>query len=131
MRRLRWLALSSLCGLAAALFVPAPPADCQEIIQFGFEGRDTVWVQGDSKASFREIDHRITDEYARSGSRSEHLQLLVEQGDFIHYTYNVGRAPIADELTASVFIRASRPGVQLLAAWCCRRSATRTTWPNR
>ncbi len=115
MRRLRWLALSSLCGLTVALVLTAPPADCQEIIQFGFEGRDTVWVPGDSKASFREIAHRITDEYARSGSRSEHVQLLVEQGEFIYYTYNVGRAPITDELTASVFIRASRPGVQLKA----------------
>jgi hypothetical protein len=115
MRRLRWLALSSLCGLTGALLLPAPPADCQEMIQFGFEGRDTVWVQGESKASFREIAHRITDDHARSGSRSEHIQLQVEQGEFIHYTYNVGRAPVTDELTASVFVRATRPGVQLLA----------------
>jgi hypothetical protein len=115
MRRLHVLALAFLSGLAAVLVLTVPRAGCQEVIQFGFEGRDTVWVQGDSKASFREIAHRITDEYARSGSRSEHLQLLVEQGEFIHYVYNVGRAPVTDELTASVFIRASRPGVQLKA----------------
>ena len=113
MRRLRWLACSSLFGLALALCLPC--ADSQEIIQYGFEGRDTVWVQGESKAAFRETIHKITDEFARSGQRSEHLQLLVEQGEFIHYTYNVGRAPFNDEFTGSIYIRANRPGIQLLA----------------
>ena len=115
MRRLRWLALSLLCGLSLALVPVAPRADSQEIIQYGFEGRDTVWVQGNSKASFRETAHRITDEFARSGTKSEHLALAVEQGEFIYYTYNVGRAPVNDELTASIYVRANRPGVQLLA----------------
>ncbi len=112
MRRLRLFGLSSLCGLMLVLV--GRRADSQDIIQYGFEGRDTVWVQGDAKAAFRETIHRITDEFARSGQRPEHLQIVVDQGEFIYYTYNVGNAPMNDDLTASIFVRANRPGVQLL-----------------
>src|SRR5207253_1548283 len=98
MRRLRCLLFSSLLGLSLALLLDVPHVDSQDIIQHGFEGRDTLWVPGESKAAFRETIHRITDEFARSGQRSEHLQLNVEQGEFIHYTYNVGQAPVNEEL---------------------------------
>ena len=40
--------------------------------------------------------------------------LQVESGTFLHYTYDLGKAPISDELNVSVWLKANRPGVQLL-----------------
>ncbi len=87
----------------------------QQIVREGFEARDPVWVKGTGDAVFRETEHRLTDETAHGGQRSEFVQLEAEQGTFIHYYFDVGRAPVADELSISVWVKANRPGVQLAA----------------
>ncbi|HEY7315327.1 MAG TPA: hypothetical protein VH643_38705 [Gemmataceae bacterium] len=90
-------------------------AQGQQMIQYGFEARDPVWVQGPHDAAFRETAHRLTDESIHNGQRSETIQLEAERGTFIHYTYHVGRGPVTDDLNVSLWVRANRPGVQLLA----------------
>src|SRR5262249_26873963 len=112
MRRLRWA-----CPLLALLLVLAlvdSGKGAPEVLQFGFEGRDTLWVQADSRASFRETVHRITDEKAHGGQRSEQIMLDVEQGEFIHYAFNVGRAP-AEDLLDPVSPKADGPAFNLMA----------------
>jgi hypothetical protein len=87
----------------------------QTMHQQGFEGRDPVWVAGPADAKYKELAHKIIDDpAARGGQRSEYFQLQVETGTFIHYTYDVGRAPVADDLSVSLFVKASRPGVEML-----------------
>jgi hypothetical protein len=109
----RWgLGLSLTAALAAAALLGG--ARGQQVIQYGFEARDPVWVPGTSDAAYKELAHRLTDQSAHTGQKSEYLQLQVEQGSYIHYTYAVGRAPVTDELRASVWLKASVPGVQLL-----------------
>ena len=87
----------------------------QQMIQYGFEARDPVWVQGAHDAAYKETLHRLTDEFVHDGQRSETIQLDAERGSFIHYTYAVGKAPITEDFTVSLWVRANRPGVQLLA----------------
>ena len=86
----------------------------QQMIQYGFEARDPVWVQGPHDAAFRENVHRLTDEYIHDGQRSETIQLDTERGSFIHYTYNFGRAPVTDDLSISLWLR---PIVQACNCW--------------
>ena len=86
----------------------------QQVLQHGFEARDPIWVPGPSDAAFKETAHTLTDETAHSGQRSEHIQLQVEQGSYIHYTYDIGRAPVNEELSVSLWVKANRPGIQLL-----------------
>ena len=87
----------------------------QQMIQYGFEARDPVWVQGAHDAAYKETLHRLTDEFVHDGQRSETIQLDAERGSFIHYTYAVGKAPVTEDFTVSLWIRANRPGAQLLA----------------
>ncbi|MGL4549641.1 MAG: hypothetical protein ACRC33_00525 [Gemmataceae bacterium] len=86
----------------------------QQIVLEGFEAKGPYWKPASSDAVFKVIRHALTDETAQSGQRSEHLRLQVERGSYIHYTYDVARAPVNDELTVELALRSNRPGVQLL-----------------
>lgn len=89
----------------------------QEIkfLQHGFEAREPVWVPGTADAPYKETAHRLTDETAHEGNRSEFIEIEAQPGNYIYYAYPVGRAPVSDELTVSLWVKANRPGVQLLA----------------
>lgn len=87
----------------------------QQVHRNGFEAPEPGWSKGTADAPFKEIAHDLTDTTAHAGQHSEHIQLTAEQGNFIHYVYPTGRAPITEELSVSVWIKANRPGVQLSA----------------
>jgi hypothetical protein len=126
MSRLGWVTGALLpAGLALAL-AGLHPVRGQQILQYGFEGRSPVWVQGGADAAFKELAHRLTDETAHGGQRCEHIQIQAEKGTHVHYTYDIGRAPVNDELHLSLWLKANRPGVQLL----CRVVLPRERDPN-
>src|SRR5262249_40859792 len=39
--------------------------------------------------------------------------LQVERGSYIHYTFDIPRAPVTDELTLTLWLKSNRPGIQL------------------
>jgi hypothetical protein len=108
------LGTALLAGLLLALLGPGEGRG-QQVLQYGFETRDPIWVPGPHDAPYKELVHRITNEQFHDGERSEFIRVKAEQGSFIHYTFEVGRAPIIDELSVRIWIRANRPGTQLLA----------------
>jgi hypothetical protein len=87
----------------------------QSVHRNGFEGREPLWVKGTADVSFQETAHEVTDLTAHTGGHSEHIQFTAEQGNYIYYFYPTQRAPINEELNASVFVKANRPGVRLMA----------------
>jgi hypothetical protein len=113
MKAISWAALALSGGLLLALLA-IRPAQGQQVLQYGFEGREPVWVQSQADAPYKELLHRITDETAHLGQRCEHIQLQVESGSYIHYTYDVGRAPVTEDLNVSLWVKANRPGVRLM-----------------
>jgi hypothetical protein len=119
MKSLRWVVAAALTlGLAALVAVSGRGQQTAQTLQHGFEGRDDlhdiIWQRGSADADYREIDHRLTNETAHTGAKSERIHLEAQKGKFIYYTYAIGRAPVTDELTVSVWVKANRPGVQLL-----------------
>jgi len=113
-RSRRQIAVAALTAAAAALAL-LRPAVADQLVREGFEGTDPLWVQGAADGSFREVAHRITDERPFRGLKCEFIQVSLESGNYVHYTYDVGRAPVTEDLKASLWIRANRPGIQLLA----------------
>jgi hypothetical protein len=99
-------------GLTLALAAGA--AIAQQVLQNPFEGRETIWVTGQHDAPYEETLHRLTDESAHNGQRSETIQFTAQAGSFIHYTYDIGRAPVTDDLNVTLWVRANRPGTQLM-----------------
>jgi hypothetical protein len=77
-------------------------------------------LKGPANARFEERDHRTTTEYAHRGATSETLTITAEAAagandPFIHYIYPTPRAPISDDLRASVWVKSKRPGIRLRA----------------
>ncbi len=112
MKRIAWTAAALAAGVGAALLLGV--ARGQQTLQQGFEGPDPLWTAGTADAAYKETAHRITDEFARGGRRSEYIELNAEAGNYIYYTYDIGKATLDDVLNVSLYLKANRPGVQLL-----------------
>jgi hypothetical protein len=76
---------------------------------------DVAWQKGSADVKFREIVHDLTESFAHTGQRSEHLRIDCETGSHAYYFYPTGKAPVNDELHISVWLRSNRPGFQILA----------------
>jgi hypothetical protein len=107
--------LAGLVVAGAGLLLLAPAVlRGQPIFEYGFEARDPVWKAGGTDADPRELVHELTTETAHNGQRSEHIRIQVSKGTFVHYVYDLPKAPITDELEASLWLKSNRPNVQLL-----------------
>jgi hypothetical protein len=104
-----------LGALIASALAVAGIALGQQMIQYGFEARNPVWRPGPHDAAYKETLHSLSSDHIHRGQRSETIQFEAERGNYIHYTYTLGRAPVTEDLNMSVWVRANRPGVQLLA----------------
>src|SRR5262249_33574376 len=114
-RTWRWCAGLAAC-LPALLSLPLLlRAQEMSFVQQGFEGRAPLWLPAASHASYRQPAHRLTEEFAHGGHRSEYIELQAQQGSYVYYTYPVGRAPVSEDMLAAVWVKANRPGIQLLA----------------
>lgn len=87
----------------------------QQIHRNGFETPKLFWVKGAADVAYQETEHAISDQGAHDGQMSEYLKLNAEQGTHIYYQYPTGRGVISAELNASLWLKANRPGIQLLA----------------
>ncbi|TMQ33126.1 MAG: hypothetical protein E6K70_14830 [Planctomycetota bacterium] len=97
-------AAASVLGLATA----------QQIHRNGFETRETGWLKGAADAPFQELVHEVTDATARTGQYCEHIRVHAEAGSYVYYYYPTSKAPVSDELSISLWLKANRPGLQLL-----------------
>jgi hypothetical protein len=99
--------------LAVLAFAVSLRAD--QIHRNPFEGRQPVWQRGPADATFQVQTHEVTGDTAHNGQQSEHLKLTAEAGAFIHFIYPLGRADVTEDLILALWVKANRPGTQLLA----------------
>ncbi len=102
-------------GLALGLLTVASFVFAQTAIHKNSFESKIGWTKGGADAPFEEITHKIDDRDPHNGQGSEYIDLNVKQGNSIHYVYATGKAPITEELRAAIWLRANRPGIQLLA----------------
>jgi hypothetical protein len=105
----------AIVGGVIALALSVRLAQGQQIHRNGFETGKTAWSKSGFDAQYDEVAHIISDQGAHEGQRSEYLQFNAKSGNFIYYHYPVAKAPVADDLVGSVYIKANRPGIQVLA----------------
>jgi hypothetical protein len=97
------------------LAIAAGRAQGQHMHRNGFEAPKAAWTPGPFDAVNEVVAHTNTDQGAHNGQRSEYLQLKAQNGKTIYYQYAVGKAPISDELNGGIWLKANRPGLQLVA----------------
>ncbi len=119
--RTRFVPPTALVVLTALLVAVSPGQDSRAIYRDGFSGRNPSFVRGDANIKFEEKDHKISNEHGKSGVSSEFIKIEsappagAAEAQFVHYYYETPPAPITDRLTASVWVKAFRPGIQVKA----------------
>lgn len=89
------------------------------VLRDGFDAKPN-WRRGPASVTFREEAHALTQQFAHSAPSSEYVRVQCDEparelNPFVHYIYPTSHAPVGDETGGSVWVRANRPGVQLLA----------------
>src|SRR4051794_32650897 len=116
-RRTSVLGVSGLVALG--LCFALVPARGQQIHRYLFSGKQVALVRGDANVRVEEKEHDVSTQAFHSQPSSEHVKLTSDAGTgdaaFIHYYYETPPAPVSEALTASVWVKATKPGIQLRA----------------
>lgn len=113
-RRFIYVALGLLSISALAVFG-------QPTIHRNALGKNGLqFLRGPATVDFKELDHSLSREYAHKGEFSETIRLTIAHADpgvtnQLQYVYLTPRAPISEDLSASLWIRSKRAGVKLQA----------------
>ena len=108
-------------SLLAVLVAVTPAAAQASIHRNGFGGRDPFWAAADANIKFDEKAHKISDEHCKNAPTSEYIKIDANppagavDAEYVHYAYDTPPAPITDRLTASVWVKSYRAGVQIRA----------------
>lgn len=94
-----------------------------EAIDRGFEGAETSWRFEESTTPYRVEAHRRTSENPHSGSGCEVIRLSAGNGRSIDLALDIPPARVIAEFRPSLWVRGTRPGVQLFARVVFPRTA--------
>ncbi len=108
-RSTSWLLLAAV-GLLGLSIGRAPAA-----VHEGFETSEVSWRAGDADVVYRVEAHRRIASDPHTGHGSELLQVSGTGGSHIYFTHDIGTGRIVAELVPSVWVKANRPGLQILA----------------
>jgi hypothetical protein len=80
----------------------------------GFESERATWRQEETDIEVNLQAHDRTDRARHDGQRSEHFRFTsAGNGSLMLYSLPLGRIPLTEDLTAGLWVRSNRPGVQL------------------
>lgn len=109
-------ALYLLRRIAFAAGLLLPSVACAEgTLHDGFDSPEASWRVSLSDVRHRVELHERVRQQPHTGQWCEHVRLGGDNGSFVYMSYPVDRSRIIAELVASVWLRADRPGLQLLA----------------
>jgi hypothetical protein len=91
----------------------------QSIQRDSFDGREVLWAKGPANVPVTEEAHSLTGQHAHSLPSSEYIRVKSEANGtlnpYVYYSYLTRSAPVADDMTLRLWVRANRPGVTLSA----------------
>jgi hypothetical protein len=102
-------------GWALVLFALVFATRAEAALRDDFESLEPSWRDVGGDARYQIEQRRRVGESPHTGRGCELWQIQSGDGTAIYLSYDVGRAPVIDELTAGVWVRSERPGMQLLA----------------
>ena len=112
----RWLLVTALLALggitawSAAANAAPPDGPWHE----GFEGPNATWRPAGADLEYRvEVQGRYRGG-AHTGQSSEQIRVIAANGSYIYFSHPVPPSRITSELAPSVWLKADRPGLQIL-----------------
>src|SRR6478672_4867558 len=93
-----------------------------------FEGPERTWqISKEADCGVRVLAHDRPYRDSHSGQACEHFQLTVGNGTFLPLVHSIGRAPLIQEFRPSLYVKADRPSIQLMARVVFPRNIDRGT----
>jgi len=102
------------CGLLLVL-TAVFTTDARGALRDEFETQEPTWRDVGGDARYVVEQRRRVGDSPHSGRGCELWQIQSGDGTAIYLSYDIGRAPVIDELTAGVWLRSERAGIQVLA----------------
>lgn len=112
---MNWLRPLALLAALAAVSGGARSADAQGDFREEFEGPDTSWREAGADTRYRLEAHARSSDAPHSGRGCERLRINAANGTYVYLAHDVGQARVIAELQLAAWVKADRPGVQLLA----------------
>jgi hypothetical protein len=91
-------------------------------VTISFNGPETKWQLLDDRRLAHIGSHECVREGARNSEGAERIVVAAASGRSTSFACEVGRMPLLDEFSARLWVKASRPGVQLAARIVLPRS---------
>lgn len=101
-------------ALFLALTATALTAQGRGVVRDDFEGPEPSLRDAGGDATYKIHLHRRTSQGVHSGNGCEQLQLTGNNGTYVYVAHPIAPARIIHELAPSVWVKADRPGLQLL-----------------
>lgn len=116
---------SMLSRLALIVALVATPlvAHGRGLVRDEFEGPEPSLRDAGGDATYKTQIHRRTSLGVHTGTGCEQLQLVGNNGTYVYFTHSIAPARVISELAPSVWIKADRPGIQLLLRIVLPRSS--------
>lgn len=93
-----------------------------------FEGPERTWqIANEADCGVRILAHDRPYRESHSGQACEHFRLVVGSGTMLPLVHSIGRAPIIQEFRPRMFVKADRPGLQLMVRVVFPRNLDRGT----
>ncbi|HLW66927.1 MAG TPA: hypothetical protein VKS79_16550 [Gemmataceae bacterium] len=99
------------------LAIHSPGLFAQQIHRNDLGGGQIYFLRGPGNVRYQEAGHQVSTEYAHAETSSEFLVLDTEAstqaGPQLFYLYPTPRAPVTEDLQASIWLKAKKPGIQI------------------
>lgn len=99
----------------------------QGVVRNDFEAPETVLRPAGSDVSFKLEAHQHVTQGAHSGHGCEWIRTSGSNGTFVYFSHVIGPARVISELSPSIWVKADRPGVQIVARVVLPRSVNPST----
>jgi hypothetical protein len=100
----------------------ASPAGGAPALREGFEGQDPSWHDSGGDAQYKIASQTRVSGVSHSGQSCEQIRLVGNNGSYVYLSHDLSAAQIINELSLSVWLKADRAGLQLLARAVLPRS---------
>jgi len=121
---LRW---SFFVGVLPFLLLVASTRIAGGVVRDTFETAETAWKVVHADSPVRVLGQKRVFGDARSGNGCEALSISAGVGTFVHAAYEIPPGQVITEFSPSLWVRADRPGIQLLARVVLPRSLDEKT----
>ena len=110
----RFASLPILVAVMSPIWGVPADAVAQSPWYEGFEGAQASWQLVGGNAAYRVEVHQRVRGVANTGEGSEYIQVAGTGGTEVFFTHEVGHPRVIDELLPTVWVKADRPGMQLV-----------------